>query len=168
MLRPLADTDLPDVLAYRSRPDVYRYLENEPMDAAQVATFIQERRDGPDGPEDPVRLARAIDLDGVVIGDVVLRSGPVEHRQAEIGWVLHPAHQGHGYAAEAARELADWAFGELGIHRVWAQLDPRNEASARLCERLGMRREAHLHEESWFKGDWGDLVIYAVLESEWR
>ncbi len=44
---------------------------------------------------------------------------------------------------------------------------PRNLASARVCERLGMRLEAHLREESWFKGEWGDLLVYAVLASEW-
>ena len=59
------------------------------------------------------------------------------------------------------------AFTEWDLRRVCAQLDPRNESSARLCERLGMRKEAHLREESWFKGEWGDLAIYAVLRSDW-
>jgi RimJ/RimL family protein N-acetyltransferase len=55
------------------------------------------------------------------------------------------------------------AFGDLAMHRVFAQLDPRNSASARLCERLGMRREAYFREDIWFKGEWGDTAVYAML-----
>ena len=84
-------------------------------------------------------------------------------RQGEIGWVFDPDHGGQGYATEATSEVVRIAFDELGLHRVWAQLDPRNTASAALAVRLGMRQEAHLREESWFKGEWGDLAIYALL-----
>ncbi len=59
------------------------------------------------------------------------------------------------------------AFADLGMHRVWAQLDPRNAASARVCERLGMRQEAHFREDIWFKGEWGSTDVYAILASEW-
>jgi RimJ/RimL family protein N-acetyltransferase len=103
-----------------------------------------------------------------VIRDVRIRAGKLRDRQGEIGWVFHPEYHGRGYATEAARELVQMALDDLGMHRVWAQLDPRNLASARVCERLGMRQEAHLREESWFKGQWGDLAIYAILQTEWR
>src|SRR5436190_1234172 len=56
----------------------------------------------------------------------------------------------------------------IGLHRVSATLDPRNEASAALCRRLGMREEAHHVEDLWFKGEWGDTAIYAILDREWR
>jgi RimJ/RimL family protein N-acetyltransferase len=59
------------------------------------------------------------------------------------------------------------AFGTLGLHRVFAQLDPRNDASIALCRRLGMREEAYLVEDLWFKGAWGDTAIYAILDREW-
>ncbi len=74
---------------------------------------------------------------------------------------------GQGYATEAARALVDLAFGELGVRRVWAQLEPENTRSARVCERLGMRREALFVQGSWFKGRWSDLAIYALLADEW-
>ena len=49
-----------------------------------------------------------------------------------------------------------------------ANLDPRNDASAALCRRLGMREEAHFVEDIWFKGEWADSAIYAILDREWR
>jgi aminoglycoside 6'-N-acetyltransferase len=103
-----------------------------------------------------------------VIGDLLVRAGQLGDRQAEIGWAFNPEYHGRGFATEAARELLVLAFAELSMHRVFAQLDPRNTASAKLCERLGMRREAHFHQDIWFKGEWGDTAIYALLASEWR
>jgi RimJ/RimL family protein N-acetyltransferase len=96
------------------------------------------------------------------------RIASVDDRSAEIGWLLDPRFQGRGYAREAAALLLDLAFGELGLHRVSAELDHRNAASVALCLRLGMRHEAHFREHMWFKGDWADTGIYAILEQEWR
>jgi aminoglycoside 6'-N-acetyltransferase len=92
----------------------------------------------------------------------------VENRGAEIGWTLHPDFFGKGYAAEAAAATLDLAFDTLGIHRVRAELDPRNDASVVLCRRLGMREEAHFVQDLWFKGEWADTGVYAILASEWE
>ena len=75
---------------------------------------------------------------------------------------------GNGYATEAARAITSAAFDDLGVHRVWAQLEPANTASARICERLGMRREALFERASWFKGQWTDLAVYAIRADDWR
>ena len=91
-----------------------------------------------------------------------------EHHQGEIGYVLHPDHQGNGYATEAAAVMLRLGFEELGLHRIVGRLDARNAASARVLERLGMRLEAHLRENEFVKGEWVSELIYAVLASEWR
>jgi RimJ/RimL family protein N-acetyltransferase len=54
------------------------------------------------------------------------------------------------------------------MRRVIAQLDPRNAPSARVCERVGMTREAHLREDYWTKGEWADTLIYGLLARERR
>ena len=59
------------------------------------------------------------------------------------------------------------AFAELGLHRVVGRLDARNTASAAVLERLGMRREAHLVDNEWVKGEWCSELDYAVLAQEW-
>jgi RimJ/RimL family protein N-acetyltransferase len=59
------------------------------------------------------------------------------------------------------------AFDQLGLHRVTARVDVRNEPSLRLAERLGMRREAHLISNEWFKDAWSDEIDFALLEHEW-
>jgi RimJ/RimL family protein N-acetyltransferase len=59
-------------------------------------------------------------------------------------------------------------FVELGLHRIIGQCDARNTASARVMERLGMRREAHLIANEFVKGEWTDELIYAMLDREWK
>jgi len=90
-------------------------------------------------------------------------------RQAELGWVLDPAHTGHGYATEAVRALLTYCFDELGVHRVVANCFLANNTSWRLMERVEMRREGHGISESWHRsGQWPDTVTYALLATEWR
>jgi RimJ/RimL family protein N-acetyltransferase len=105
---------------------------------------------------------------GDLIGDVQLICASVEHLCAEIGYVFHPAHTGQGYATEAAHQLLHLAFDDIGFRRVIARLDADNQGSARLAERLGMRQEAHLVQNEWFKGRWSDELDYAILADEWR
>ena len=106
---------------------------------------------------------------GELVGDLMLRWTSAEHRCGELGYVFHPAaHRGHGYATEAAHRLLHLAFDELGLHRVIARVDADNHSSARLAVRLGMRQEAHLIENEWFKGHWSDELEFAILEQEWR
>jgi RimJ/RimL family protein N-acetyltransferase len=84
--------------------------------------------------------------------------------QGDLGWVLHPDHTGHGYATEAVRELLDIAFNELQLRRVTAACFAANEASWRLMERLGMRRETYNVRESLHRsGEWLDGMVYALL-----
>jgi RimJ/RimL family protein N-acetyltransferase len=103
-----------------------------------------------------------------IIGDLVLFWRSREHRAGEIGWVIAPAQSGRGYTTEAARALLGLAFRDMGLHRVTARVDARNEASARLCRRLGMRQEAHLVENEWFKGEWSSELDFAILDREWE
>ena len=63
--------------------------------------------------------------------------------------------------------LRDFAFERLNPHRVQAFLDARNAASAALCERLGMRREASLLEEEYNDDEWQDTAVYGILRREW-
>ena len=130
---------------------------------------------------DPDRLSKTlvIERDGVVVGDLMLlvedawAQTEVADRargvQAELGWVVDPAHAGQGYATEAATALLRICFEDLGLRRVIAQCFADNVASWRLMEKLGMRRETHTVRESLHRsGEWLDGYAYAMLAEEWR
>lgn len=169
-LRPLTPADAEHLHAYRSIPEVCRYVPFVPMTRAGIEERIRgiwsNRTIEAEG--DSLTLGAELIDSGVVIGDVILMFRSAEHRGGEVGWVFHPDHAGRGYATEAAHALLHLAFDELGLHRVMARLDARNQASARLCTRLGMRQEAHLLQNEWFKGEWSDELDFALLADEWR
>jgi RimJ/RimL family protein N-acetyltransferase len=170
LLRLYTEDDLDDVHDIQSRPEVARYLYWGPRTRDQargsLAKKIASSRLRAEG--DDLTLAVVLPETGTVIGDVLLVWVSREYRQGEIGYIFHPGYGGRGYATEAAEVMLRLAFDGLGLHRVIGRLDGRNTASARLLERLGMRREAHLVENDLVKGEWTDEVIYAMLEHEWR
>ncbi len=166
-LRLMTPADADDVHAYQSREDVCRYLLHGPRSRAEVAEWVAKYAAASALAADGDWIEPAIDLDGRVIGHMYLNLASVENRGAEIGWTLHPDFFGHGYAAEASTATLDLAFGTLGLHRVRAELDPRNDASIALCRRLGMREEARFVKDLMFKGEWADTGVYAILDEEW-
>lgn len=114
------------------------------------------------------QLAVVSKAEGRLIGNCGIRVNDPEQREANIGYELNPRYWGHGYATEAAEAIVAFGFGELNMHRVWAECNADNIGSARVLERLGMRREAHFREHQWFKDRWWDTCIYAVLDHEWQ
>jgi RimJ/RimL family protein N-acetyltransferase len=103
-----------------------------------------------------------------LVGDFVLILRSVEHRRGEVGYVLHPDFAGRGLATEGARVMLDIAFEKLGLRRVIGRIDARNQASARVLTKLGLRHEAHLVQNELFKGEWTDEDDFAILYDEWQ
>jgi RimJ/RimL family protein N-acetyltransferase len=177
VLRPLEASDAADVYEYQRLPDVIRYLPWPERDRTEGYAHTAKRAAGRVLAADGDFVFFAAVLPGTpatdvsdrdrIIGDFMIRVSSVQHAQLELGWVLHPDFQGRGFAREAAQALLDFTFVTLNPHRVQAFLDARNGASAALCERLGMRREATILEEQYNDGEWQDTAVYGVLRREW-
>ena len=170
VLRPFSPGDLEELYAFHSLPEVARFLYWEPRDLGQVREALDAKLRQTVLEDEGQGLALAVVLRevGVLVGEVNLQWLSRRHRQGEIGFVFHPGYQGRGLATEAAEVMLRLGFEGLGLHRVIGRCDALNLASARLMERLGMRREAHFVHNEIFKGSWGDELVYAMLEDEWR
>jgi [ribosomal protein S5]-alanine N-acetyltransferase len=161
-LREFRDSDLADIQEYASDPEVVRYLTWGPNTLEQTQQFLSN-----------VQATRpehgfAIELkqEKRVVGACRLTVKDQLNRSGDIGYVLNRRYWGRGYIPEAAGALLEFGFGELKMHRIWARCDTLNLASARVMEKIGMRREAHLLQDVFEKGIWRDSYIYAILESE--
>jgi RimJ/RimL family protein N-acetyltransferase len=170
LLRPFREGDFRSLLAIHSLPEVARYLYWDPRGESEVRAALARKLAPPrlEATGDSIGFAAVLKSSSELIGDCSLFLVSAEHRQGEIGFLFHPAHHGHGYATEAARLLLAFAFDELRLHRVIGRLEARNARSARLLERLGMRREAHFVENEFVKREWQSELVYAILEDEWR
>jgi len=168
LLRPYQPGDTDAVYAYHRLPETARCLENGPMSLAEAKALVTRRIGSSTlaGVGEVLNLVVELAQTRALAGDCVLFW--CGEGQAEVGYVLHPAHYGHGYATEAVGALLRLGFEDLGLHRVAARCDGRNTASARVMERAGMRREAHLVQSEFIKNKWTDELIYAILRREWE
>jgi RimJ/RimL family protein N-acetyltransferase len=169
-LRPFEMGDLDGLAAIQALPEVTRFLYWEPRNRVEVEPELAQLIAKTEIAEEGETLSLAVEprAGGSLLGYVSLSLRSEEHSQAEIGFVFHPEAGGRGFATEAAGEMLRLGFEGLGAHRVFGRTDGRNERSAALMRRLGMRQEAHFREAELFKGAWGDELVFAILEREWR
>jgi RimJ/RimL family protein N-acetyltransferase len=169
LLRPLTAKDVDALHAYRSRPEVCRYVPFEPMTRAVIDERIATlwARTELTGEGQALTLGVELAGSGELIGDAVLFWHSALHAAGELGYVLNPDYADRGYATEAANAMLRLGFDGLGLHRIIARIDERNESSARLARRLGMRQEARLVLNEFFKGEWSTELDFAMLADEW-
>jgi len=170
LLRRATRDDLDVTWGFRRLPQVHDWLgaATATYDAYRERYFREKR----------LADLLIVELDGQVIGDLMLKvedgwaqeevADQAKRVQGELGWSFDPAFGGKGYATEAVRALVGLCFGPLGLRRLHADCFFDNEASWRLMERLGMRRELHAVKESLHRTKgWLDGLSYALLAQEW-
>jgi len=169
IIRALTPDDLDRHHAMFSDPDVVRYLYFGPFDRPAAEEHLARRSHVElPGEGEWVNFGVEVRGEGVLIGELAMGFISSVHAHYEVGYVIDPVYAGRGYASEGTAMIVELAFSGLGAHRVSGRLDARNEASARVLEKLGMRREANFFENEFVKGEWTDELVYAILAPEWR
>lgn len=169
-LRPYESGDLDNLYALQSDPEGARWLYNEPRTLEQTKELLAVKLAGFHFEVEETWISAVVveRASGSYVGDVSLHWVSELHRQGEVGYMIAGEHQGRGFATEAAPPLLAFAFDTMGLHRVVGRIEPRNVGSARVLEKLGMRREADLVENEWVKGEWQSEAVYAILDREWH
>lgn len=167
-LRSVEHRDVDALFEVFSHPEVMRYWSRGPMtERAEAVSLVEEIH----------RSARAGSLfqwgivtrdDDRVIGTTTLSSIHTSSRRAELGYALGRPHWGRGLVGEALGLLLDHAFGAMSLHRLEADVDPRNARSIRTLERLGFVREGYLRERWIVEGEVCDAIVYGLLARDRR
>ena len=167
-LRTLGAADVPALFAIFRDPEAMRYWSRPAMtDVAEAEALLRDIEiRAATGTLFEWGIARR--EDDLVIGTCTLFRIEREHRRAELGYILRRDHWGRGLANEALTAIVNHAFGTLALHRLEADIDPRNAASIRSVERLGFKPEGHLRERYFVAGEIQDSLIYGLLAPEWR
>jgi aminoglycoside 6'-N-acetyltransferase len=167
LLRPLRLADAPALAAYRSDPDTARFQPwLTPYTVGDAETLITELVTKDPGTPGWFQYGIELRSDGTLIGDLGVNLD-ANGMQADIGYTIATGQQGNGYGTEAVRRILDHLFGEQQLHRVAAECDARNVASARLLERVGFTPEGRRRSASWIKGEWIDDLLFGLLADEW-
>lgn len=165
-LRWLTREDVPALFALFSSPDVTRYWSWPAYTEVAQAERLLEQIHACFAERSLFQWGFARREDDQIIGTCTLAelSGP--HRRAAIGYALNRAHWGHGYGREAVRRVVEFAFTTLDLHRLEADVDPRNASSIQVLEALGFQREGYQRERYFVNGEIQDAVLYGLLRRE--
>jgi len=168
VVRAFRPDDLEAFVAMRAAPEVARYQNWENFSLAEGRSFIASL--AAQKPGDPGWFQFAIEekAGGAFAGDCGLRILETDGRLAQIGYTIRRDLWNRGYAGEAVRALVAYAFASFDIYRITASVDPRNLGSCRVLEKAGFRREALYRQSEWFKGQWADDAVYALLRADPR
>jgi len=168
ILREFDTDDHSQVHAYASDPEVVLYEPWGPNSQEDTREFVRRALTARQvTPRVQMELAVTLKPELTIIGGCGIRLNDPLDKNAELGYCFARLFWGKGYATEAAQQLLKVGFEVLGAHRIIATCDPRNLASVRVLEKIGMRREAHFKEHKWVKGKWRDSLLYAILDHEW-
>lgn len=165
IIRKFRPDDFTELYDYLSDSNVVRYEPYDPY------TLEQAKREAEYRSNSDEFFAVTLRDCGRLIGNLYL--GKRQFDTYELGYVFNRDWQMSGYATESAKALLHYAFGTLKAHRVIAECNPLNYRSRKLMERLGMRREAELKKNVYYRRDsfgepiWQDTLQYAILSEEW-
>jgi RimJ/RimL family protein N-acetyltransferase len=160
--RRFAEGDLDAFVRMRADPAVARYQNWSDFTHIEGREFLDWLAPRSPGQPGWFQFALARRDDGRFVGDVGLKILD-DPRLAQVGYTIAPAHWSAGLATEAVRALVAYAIPAFGLHRIHATVDPRNLASVRVLEKAAFTKEAHFRSAEWFKCEWCDDAIYAIL-----
>lgn len=166
-LRALEESDVAALFAIHSNREAMRYWDaslwqSDERGRAMIA------RDRASTTRDYLRVGIALASGRALLGTCALWRIDPQNRRAEIGYILDRHAWGHGYMHEALSALIEYGFTHLGLNRLEADTDPRNDRSTRLLERLGFLREGFFRERCIVDGEVSDAAMYGLLRSDWR
>ena len=168
VLRWISEDDIDSLFEIFSNPQVMRYWSSGPLANREAAAAMQ--REIAEGNENNTMLKWGLALreSNCVIGTTTLFNLSLSNGRAELGYAMGRAHWGKGYMNEALRALVAYAFDDMSLRRLEADVDPRNSASIRTLERLGFQREGFLRERWHVEGEIQDALFYGLLRREWE
>ncbi|MCJ0933289.1 GNAT family N-acetyltransferase [Virgibacillus halodenitrificans] len=164
LIRPFESNDIDDVFNIYNNNNTCKYLLHDRWTVENLEREFNKKLDNSSLTKESV-LSLAVVNGTKVIGDLSVWYTDMKDT-VEIGFSFLNRVSGKGYATEATRSLVENLFNEVNVHRIQANLDARNEASKKLCERIGMRKEAHFIQDFWNKGEWTDSIVYGMLLSD--
>ena len=162
-LRRVIKEDVNEIFALRSNPETMKYIPRPLVktkeDALDHIIMIDDKIENNEGINWAITLKGNPKLIGI-IGHYRIKP---ENYRAEIGYMLNPEFHGKGIMPEAIKEVVNYGFQVMQLHSIEAIIDPENTASARVLEKSGFVKEAHLKENEYYEGRFLDTVIYSLL-----
>lgn len=164
IIRPFKSSDLQDVFAIYNNEDTCKFLLHNKWTREDMQERFNKKLANNVLSKESM-LSLAVLYESKVVGDLSVWYTDMKDT-VEIGYSFSNEVAGRGLATEAVSSLVYKLFNQFNIHRIQANLDARNTASQKLCERIGMRKEAHFIQNYWNKNEWTDSIVFGLLHSD--
>lgn len=168
VLRQLELRDVSALFGVFSDGRVTRYTSHPPFAAIQDAEELLTRIDCGRLGDVFYEWGIADRKTDVVVGTVTLFHWERAHHRADLGYAVAADLWNRGFGTEAVGRAIEYAFLELDLHRLEADVDPRNVGSLRLLEKLGFVREGFRPHTYLVDGEWQDSVLLGLLRPDVR
>ncbi|MBB2150362.1 GNAT family N-acetyltransferase [Pedobacter gandavensis] len=166
LLRELTQVDAPALFKLRSNEEVMKYVPRpKPANIEEVHTFINEIHHGFLKGKNLGWAVTIKEGPDVLIGFIGFPHFDFNNFRAEVGYMIAPGFWGKGIAGEALALMHNFGFEKLGLHSVFAVIDPNNVASAKVLLKQGYVKEAYFKEDFYYNGEFLDSEIYSLLNS---
>jgi [ribosomal protein S5]-alanine N-acetyltransferase len=166
-LRAMRADDWEAIHSFGKLAVVYRYQSWEPNTADQTRAYVADAAAAYDKKAQELFYRSAVRSDGHIVGMAHIRIRSRQWRCAEIGYTVHPKYWHRGYGTQIAAHAIEFAFSDLGMHRVEATCDPRNVWSTRILEKVGMTHEGTMRHTMELRDGWRDSHMFSILDEEW-
>lgn len=169
LLREFVPSDFADMFVFESDPEVVKYVCYGPYTEEECRRDLGYHIENQTAnPRIYYHLAIVLPEENKLIGWCGLERISEKDRELEIGYALNRHYWGKGYATEAAEAMLQFGFKELNAHRIFATANPANKGSHRVLEKLGLQYEGCLRQQKWCRDNWRDVVVFAILDHEFR
>jgi len=166
VLREIKQEDSSDIFHYFSLDEVTKFYDVESFTSVEQAEELIQRWNDRFKKEQAIRWGITLKSENKVIGTCGFHGWAKNHYKAHIGYELAPEYWGQGYMTEVVKKIIEFGFNHLALNRIEAYVEPKNTGSRKLLENIGFREEGILKEHYYWKNQFVDTVIYALLKKQ--
>lgn len=167
IIRKFREDDYVDLYEYLSLDEIYEFEPGEPISLEEAKKLASDRAKADNF------YAVELKVEGKLIGHLYFdRHDRKDLMLWELGYIFNPKYQKKGYCTEASRAMVEYAFSDMGAHRIAAHCNPLNIGSNRVLQKIGMIKEGELRSNIFFHRDsednpkWGNTCVYAMLKED--
>ena len=103
----------------------------------------------------------------IVVGRIGLHNMDMQHKNASLGYWLTKDAEGKGIISKGCKSLINYAFDQIGLHRIEIKAAADNMKSRAIAEKLQFKKEGILREAEWVNKKFIDMALYSLLDEEW-
>jgi [ribosomal protein S5]-alanine N-acetyltransferase len=163
ILRRVLNSDVDMIFRLRSDPDLMKYIDRPRTLTVEDAHDLIRKYDETIDKNEGVNWGMALKENNKLIGTIAFWRMDKPNYRAEIGYMLLKEYQGKGLMQEAMQEAISFGFNVIGLHSIEANVNPQNEASKRILEKMGFVMEAYFKENYYYNGRFLDSCIYSLI-----